>query len=73
VKFAEDGARFSAALEGLGHTQASFIRWMMEHGDPRSLPALQRQIGRLARGESAVSGEMWVLLGMLQAKKAEAA
>jgi hypothetical protein len=67
---AESGARFSSALEELGHTQATFVRWLMENGDPRGLATLQRYVGRLARGEGAASGEMWVLLGLLKRQKA---
>jgi hypothetical protein len=66
VNFPDDAARFNAALERLGHTQASFCRFMIEHGDPRKLAALQRQMGRYARGERSVSGEMWVLLDVLE-------
>jgi hypothetical protein len=62
----ESATRFSAALEDLGHTQASFVRWLMDNGDPRGLPTLQRYVGRLARGEVAASGEMWVLLRLLK-------
>jgi hypothetical protein len=69
VTFTEDAARFTAALEDLGFTQASFCRFLMDHGDPRKLPALQRQIGRFSRGERSVSGEMWVLLGLLKRQK----
>jgi hypothetical protein len=70
---AESGVRFSAALEELGHTQASFVRWLMENGDPRGLATLQRYVGRMVRGEAAASGEMWVLLELLKRQKADAA
>jgi hypothetical protein len=74
VNFPEDAARFTAALDELGFSQASFVRFLLDNGDPRKLAALQRQIGRFARGERSVSGEMWVLLKVLRdgAKKAEA-
>jgi hypothetical protein len=66
---AESGRKFSAALAELGHTQASFIRFLMEHGDPRSLATLQRHVGRLARGETNASGETWVVLEMMRRAK----
>jgi len=69
---ADDAAWFRQMLEELGHTQASFARWLAENGDNRPPVTIARGVRRMANGEARVSGEMRVILSMMRAGKKKA-
>jgi len=72
---ADDAAWFRQMLEELGHTQASFARWLAENGDNRPPVTIARGVRRMANGEAKVPGEVRVLMNVLlrQQRKGEAA
>ncbi|MCQ4163005.1 hypothetical protein NON00_24215 [Roseomonas sp. GC11] len=57
-----DAELFRAKLEELDMTQASFARWMLEHGDNRPIQTIARNVRRIANGEAKLSGEMRIIL-----------
>jgi hypothetical protein len=65
----ESAAWFRAALEELGETQSSLARLMHRKGDDRKLNTILRTIQRMATGDARVSGEMRVILTMMQRAK----
>ena len=65
----ESAAWFRSALENLGETQSSLARLMHRKGDDRKLNTILRTIQRMAIGEARVSGEMRVILTMMQRAK----
>lgn len=65
----ESAAWFRAALEALGETQSSMARLMKRKGDDRQPNTILRTIQRMATGEARVSGEMRVILTMMQRAK----
>jgi hypothetical protein len=65
----ESAAWFRAALEELGETQASKARLMKRKGDDRLPETIARHMRRMATGEARVSGEMRVILTMMQRAK----
>lgn len=69
----EGGVDFRKALEELGFTQGSFVRFMIRNGDDRAPPTIRRSVERMGAGTSRVSGEMRVILTMLRNGMAKAA
>jgi hypothetical protein len=69
----ESAAWFRAALEALGETQASMARLMKRKGDDRQPDTIARHMRRMATGNARVSGEMRVILTMMQRAKNRAA
>ncbi len=65
----ESAAWFRQALEDLGETQASMARLMKRKGDDRQPETIARHMRRMATGEARVSGEMRVILTMMQRAK----
>jgi hypothetical protein len=65
----ESAAWFRAALEALGETQSSLARLMKRKGDDRQPNTILRNIQRMASGDARVSGEMRVILTMMQRAK----
>jgi hypothetical protein len=63
----EGAAWFKAQLEELGQTQSGFARWLEKRGDDRKPGTILRHVQRMANGEARVSGEMRVILNMMQA------
>ena len=57
---------FRAALSDLRLSQADLARLMADLGDHRDCKKIGQQISRMATGQSAVSGEMAALLGLLR-------
>ena len=53
-------------LARLGYTQSGLARTMIEMGDPRSFNTVLRAISAQSSGESKVSGEMCVILTLLE-------
>jgi hypothetical protein len=66
----QSAAWFRQALEDLGETQASLARLMKRKGDDRQPDTILRTIKRMATGDARVSGEMRVLLTMMQRARA---
>ena len=62
----ESAAFFRASLERLRLTQAAFIRRLAELGDDRSPITIARGVSRLATGRVPISGEMRVILNLLE-------
>lgn len=60
-----DAVWFREALVVVGHTQASFARWMKEHGDIRPVNTVARSIRRMANGDARVSAEIRVILRLM--------
>jgi hypothetical protein len=65
----ESAAWFRAVLEEPGETQASMVRLMKREGDDRQPETIARHLRRMATGEARVSGEMRVILTMMQRAK----
>jgi hypothetical protein len=65
----ESAAWFRAQLAELGQTQTSFAKWLEKRGDDRKPATILRHVQRMANGEARVSGEMRVILSMMQAGK----
>ena len=65
----ESAAWFRDTLEELGHSQSSLARLMTGLGDPRPPAVILRSINRMATAQSRVSGEMRVILRLLQSFK----
>jgi hypothetical protein len=61
---------FRIAIERIGLTQSSLARRMQALGDPRPFPTILRTISNQVRGVSAVSGEMCVVMCLLQKEHA---
>jgi hypothetical protein len=66
----ESAAWFRQALVDLGETQSSLARLMKRKGDDRQPNTILRTIQRMATGDARVSGEMRVILTMMQRAKA---
>jgi hypothetical protein len=65
-----DQAReFRARIARLGMTQTSFASLMKRLGDDRNEKNILRSIQRMVAGDNRVSGEMKVLLGLLEARQ----
>ena len=58
-------ADFRASLDRLGFSQSAFAREMQALGDPRSFPTILRSVSNWCRGETAVPGEVWVVITLL--------
>jgi hypothetical protein len=65
----ESAAWFRAQLAELGQTQSGFAKWLEKRGDDRKPATILRHVQRMANGEARVSGEMRVILSMMQAGK----
>jgi len=65
----EETAAFSAAIEALGDTQAKLAERMVALGDHRSFASILRSIQRMSSGEARVSGEMRVIVELLQRER----
>ena len=57
---------FRAALAWLGFSQSSLARFMVEMGDDRTEKNILRSIQRMVAGDSRISGEMRVMLGVVE-------
>ncbi|WP_428483988.1 hypothetical protein [Rhodopila sp.] len=57
---------FRNALGRLGLSQSALARVMRQLGDPRGQMTLLRSISNWCRGETAVPGEMWVVIRLLE-------
>jgi hypothetical protein len=58
-------AAFRKALDDLGETQSRFAVRMRRLGDRRPIDTILRSIQRMASGETRVSGEMQVIVQMM--------
>ena len=65
----ESATWFRITLAELGETQSSLARLMHREGDDRKPATILRTIQRMATGEARVSGEMRVILTMMQRAK----
>ena len=63
---AESAEWFRSKLGELKMSQANLARYMLAHGDDRQLTTILRSLSRMASGDARVSGEMRVLLSMLE-------
>jgi len=68
----ESAAWFREKLETIGIGQSALARLMIERGDDRQFRTILRSLGRMASGDSRVSGEMRALLGILKSLRKEA-
>lgn len=57
---------FRAVLARLGFSQSSLARFMVEMGDDRDEKNVLRSIQRMVSGDSRISGEMRVMLGVME-------
>lgn len=64
-----DAETFRAALDRLGLSQSGLARLMRELGDPRSQPTLLRSVSNWCTGATAVPGEMWVVIRLLERQR----
>jgi hypothetical protein len=65
-------AAFRKALDDLGETQSGLALRMQRLGDRRPLDTILRGVQRMASGETRVSGEMQVLLKMMDRERQRA-
>jgi len=70
---ANTAEEFRGALARLGFSQSSFAREMHALGDPRPVPTILRSVSNWCRGESAVPGEAWVVITLLERAAQKAA
>ena len=61
----DDATEFREALAEAGLTQSGMARWMMAHGDTRTEATVLRGLNRLATGKIPMSGEMRVVLHLM--------
>lgn len=59
------GPEMRAKLKELGYSLSDFARWMIEHGDDRSIDSILRTNQRMVSGKARVAGEMVALLGLI--------
>ena len=59
-------AKFWAALRRLCLSQNGFTRLLHVLGDPRRIPTILRSIANWAPGVTAVPGQVWVILRLLE-------
>lgn len=65
-------ASFKAAIDTLDLNQSSFAGLLAELGDSRELKTILRSVQRMAGAEARVSGEMHVILTLLERDRARA-
>lgn len=63
----EDGAVLRQRIAGLGFTQASLARYMHTLGDHREPGIIARTLANQCSGSTKVSGEMRVVMSLLEA------
>lgn len=67
-----DASKIRAALDDLSLNQSSLANLMIELGDSREMKTVLRSIQRMAGSEARLSGEMHVILTLLQREQARA-